>query len=1085
MNKFLKYVAILLSVVMLLTAIPFSATANNNSVDEIVNQDYENYLAAQGADSMQSDDYVPGEILFNLIEGTNSANTLSSLETQFGLEILERIDQTALEASAAASSAGESHSTLYRAGFDSAKASVYELCKAMNSLAEIENCEPNYTYAPESFVMPTEIGSSAEYTNRQKWYFDNMNLTSAWQSYETLGEGALVCVIDNGLNFNHDEIKGRLWSDAEGNHGYNAEFNNHDIYGKMEEGPAHGSHCAGIIAMEASNGGLVGVAPKAKIMACNAVTSSTGYFTNANLIKSLEYAVANGADVISMSLGGYSFSFNMEKALARASFSAVILCAAGNDGLSSATSLHFPSASAAVIGVMALGSGSAKNTLSSYSNYDTTGRYYQVAAPGTNIYAISAKSNTGYVSMTGTSMATPFMAGLAALYVSEYPDQTPAEARHSIIQAAGEMVHLYSSSSGETVKKARPTTMLGEACAPATAAAFTDRNVYKAVCDALHVDGTYKITNYDLECVTYLDFHGKSFKNYSALKDLTSLTYLNLSNTDMSDEDAANLFANIPEQVIALDLSDNHLTNLDFLTDYSGYLSNLNLSGNQIKSITGMPALTMLADLDLSDNCIKNIGAVSALSGLKYLYVPGNMIEDASPIINISHLEEAYFGNYNPNFTDFFGERYFLSGSKGNRITSLEPFMRLNAYSSHLHYINLSYNYVQLDTQFNYRAAKLLQIMSDIAVNHKTETIFSEAPGYKLVLSPQGSENLVAATDIAFQNDRNFMTMYLDGGAQKIPFSVTPADANFKTGVSFAVKDTSVAFVNTEGMLYPVGAGSTYVTLTLESGKVRTFFVTVDESYVAGADILNPTSVYTTDTSYKAIVYTAPCAKLVLSDQNDKTIGEYTSDGKYAFILKDKNGNTFIKWLVPFSIASAGSYDITAKAYNALGETYSQKVGTFHMDVAESFGNSVYGTIYAYNSHFDTTVSLLGEDDTVLQTQTLVNNVTGEGSYRFTGVANGVYSIKIEKAGYTPYYIRNITVNGDTQVDDTTKGAADITSHAGDINADEVIDIADVSIALAENTYAANAASAQTLLCDLDGNAYVDINDIAVIIQNI
>ena len=123
MNKFLKYVAILLSVVMLLTAIPFSATANNNSVDEIVNTDYENYLAAQGADSMQSDDYVPGEILFNLIEGTNSANTLSSLETQFGLEILERIDQTALEASAAASSAGESHSTLYRAGFDSAKAS--------------------------------------------------------------------------------------------------------------------------------------------------------------------------------------------------------------------------------------------------------------------------------------------------------------------------------------------------------------------------------------------------------------------------------------------------------------------------------------------------------------------------------------------------------------------------------------------------------------------------------------------------------------------------------------------------------------------------------------------------------------------------------------------------------------------------------------------------------------------------------------------------------------------------------------------------------------------------------------------------
>ncbi|MBQ3432005.1 MAG: S8 family serine peptidase, partial [Clostridia bacterium] len=358
MNKFLKYIAIILSIAMLASTAPLGFAAQKNSVDEIVNSDYENYLKAQGADSIQSDAYVPGEVLFNLSESDNSANTLSSLEQQFGLEILERIDQSALEQSAAANSAGDIHQTLYRAAFDSSKSSVYELCKVMNTLEDIENCEPNYTYAPESFVMPTEISSSAEYSTKQKWYFDNMNLTSAWSEYETLGEGALVCVIDNGLNFNHDEIKGRLWSDAEGNHGYNAEFNNHDIYGKMEEGPAHGSHCAGIIAMEASNGGLVGVAPKAKIMACNAVTSSTGYFTNANLIKSLEYAVANGADVISMSLGGYSFSFNMEKALARASFSAVILCAAGNDGLSSATSLHFPSASAAVIGVMALGSGS-------------------------------------------------------------------------------------------------------------------------------------------------------------------------------------------------------------------------------------------------------------------------------------------------------------------------------------------------------------------------------------------------------------------------------------------------------------------------------------------------------------------------------------------------------------------------------------------------------------------------------------------------------------------------------------------------------------------------------------------------------
>ena len=313
MKTLLKALAVTLAIALLVGCLPLSF-AEQRTVEDIVDADYESYVqtGADARDLKEGEDYVAGEILFTYTPGEDNTYSLSSVQEEFGLQILETIDQSALKNGAQAFSEGNDSETLYRASFDSSKATVFELCKAMNALPTIRDCEPNYTYAPESFVMPSEISSSSYYASNAKWYFDNMNIPNTWQSYSNLGEGSLVCVIDTGLNYNHNEIKNRLWSDAEGNHGYNAEFNNHDIYGQATEGPRHGSHCAGIIAMEASNGGLVGVAPKAQIMVCNAVTSATGYFTNANLIKSLEYAVANGADVISMSLGGYSFSFNME-----------------------------------------------------------------------------------------------------------------------------------------------------------------------------------------------------------------------------------------------------------------------------------------------------------------------------------------------------------------------------------------------------------------------------------------------------------------------------------------------------------------------------------------------------------------------------------------------------------------------------------------------------------------------------------------------------------------------------------------------------------------------------------------------------
>ena len=1073
MKKTTKILALILTIALLFSSLAAAFAHGENTP-----------AYADESTLVAGEDYVVGELLFNLKGSDNQSVQIQSVEEDFGLHIVEEIDQSALEANAQANSLGEDHVTLYRATYDAQQASVFEVCKALNKLPYIQDAEPNYLYAPEEFNMPTDINSSV-YRSEQKWYFDNMNITETWQKYSNLGEGVVVCVIDNGLNFEHQEIDDNLWSDGNGHYGYNAEFNNNDIYGKLANGPAHGSHCAGIIAMEGSNGGAVGVAPKAKIMACNAVSTSSGMFSNANLIKSLEYAVENGADVISMSLGGYAFSLNTEKALTRASLSAVILCAAGNEAYSADECLHYPSASAAVIGVMALGAYSNTNTLSDYSNYDTTGRYYQVAAPGTDIYSIAALSKTGYTEMSGTSMATPFMAGIAALYRSEHPELSAPEARRAIIDASGEMVAgYYSSVSGRLFEKAAPYTMLETTPAAEQTVTLNDRLVARAVREALHVDTYYSFTNYDLECISYLDLRGTSFKNYAALAPLTKLTCLNLSDTGMTDADAAALAAYLPDTTLVFDVSDNALTNLNLFKNYSGYLSRLTASGNQLTDISGISGFTMLSDLDVSSNKLSDITPVATLSGLTLFYAPGNLIEDVSPIIGLSDLEEVYFGNYNPNLSDMFGETYFLTGSLGNRISSLEPFMALTS-ASRLHYINLSYNYVNRDKQFNYRAAKLMQTMEEICRYHKFNSIFGDEVAYKLVLSPFAKGDLIFANDIAFKNDRNFATISLGGGSFAIPYTVLPANANMQTGVRFTVRDSSIAFVNSQGVVYPKAAGSTYITLTLESGAVRTFFLTVKESAVIGASILNPTTFYTAGTSYTALVYTTVAEEIRLLDQNGNSFGQYDAGGKYCYHLTDKNGNAFQKWLIPLCAQTAGDYEIIVSARGAQSESFSQTIASFPFPVYENTGYDVYGYIYSYNSFFDTTVSLLAADDTLLQQLTLRGGFDNSNAYRFSNVAAGVYTIVIERDGYKPYYIKNIVVNGDTFVDDDIDvSAASFAACAGDLNGDGSIDIADISVLLAEENYAKDSEAAASYVCDLNGDSSVNVEDLAIIITN-
>ena len=149
------------------------------------------------------------------------------------------------------------------------------------------------------------------------------------------GEGVIVAVIDTGVNTDHVDLKDHLWSDSQGRHGKNTLDNNYDITDR----DGHGTHCAGTICGDGTSGTATGMAPDATLM-CIKALGDNGEGTAEAMVSAVEYAVDNGADVLSMSLG-FSYPGAAVNEIMRELFSntltagVVASVAAGNDGRSS------------------------------------------------------------------------------------------------------------------------------------------------------------------------------------------------------------------------------------------------------------------------------------------------------------------------------------------------------------------------------------------------------------------------------------------------------------------------------------------------------------------------------------------------------------------------------------------------------------------------------------------------------------------------------------------------------------------------------------------------------------------------------
>lgn len=329
---------------------------------------------------------------------------------------------------------------------------IWSIVDNTNNQNAVEIAEPVYKYyTSEESVPSAEDNKGME----KQWYLKDQKLESVWGNEKygnTAGEGVVVAVIDTGVDYNHEDLQDNIWTNSaevSGQKGTDDDNNGYvdDVHGinliDPNETPmddhGHGTHVAGIIAMENNNVGGVGIAYKSKIMPIKA-GGSDGTLNSTDIAKAIVYAYKNGADVINMSFGSYAHSALIENALQDAFNSCVLVAAAGNDGIPTADcplggQNMYPASYFYVIGVMAYDEA---NKFASFSNWDyapNANAEYEVVAPGVSIY--STLPNGRYASWNGTSMAAPMVSAEAAILRSSLKDKDTYSSRYIMGQLVG------------------------------------------------------------------------------------------------------------------------------------------------------------------------------------------------------------------------------------------------------------------------------------------------------------------------------------------------------------------------------------------------------------------------------------------------------------------------------------------------------------------------------------------------------------------------------------------------------------------------------------------------------------------------
>jgi len=291
----------------------------------------------------------------------------------------------------------------------------------------VEYAEPNYIR--EAMSIPNDTRFS------EQWYLKNTGQTvngvsgtndadidvpEAWDIFAGSNQ-VIVAVIDTGTAYNHPDLINNMWNGVNcvdyngaplGNciHGYDFVFNDKDPYSATQD--YHGTHVAGIIGATSNNGtGISGTNPGVQIMDLRA--GYNGSFSDSSIVNAINFAIHNGAKIINLSAGGYSYSVSLYNAILafRNEVGGIFIAAAGNDGYNNDINPMYP-ASYNLDNIISVASTDQNDNKSSFSNYGATS--VDIGAPGSNIlstYSISSTSENVFTENFGSAVVPGVPAG--------------------------------------------------------------------------------------------------------------------------------------------------------------------------------------------------------------------------------------------------------------------------------------------------------------------------------------------------------------------------------------------------------------------------------------------------------------------------------------------------------------------------------------------------------------------------------------------------------------------------------------------------------------------------------------------------
>ena len=308
--------------------------------------------------------------------------------------------------------------------------SVEEVVAQLKARSDVDYCEPNHYLKPSRAPNDTayanlwalqntgQTGNKTTYDPSSGVAGRDIDAEAAWDTV-TGSATIVVAVVDSGVELAHPDLSANLTTGWD--FGDNDSNPNDDCFNSIDEyyTDGHGTHVAGSIAAIGNNGsGVTGVGWGVKVMPLKAATYQC-FFPESAVASAINYAVDHGARVINISLGNDTDDVTIRNAVAAAvSAHVAVISAAGNE---SASVKSYP---AAYPGVLAVAATDRNDTVASFSNF---GSWVGLAAPGVAIYSTYLTAGGSYGYKSGTSMASPITAGVAALVLSRYPTLTGEE----------------------------------------------------------------------------------------------------------------------------------------------------------------------------------------------------------------------------------------------------------------------------------------------------------------------------------------------------------------------------------------------------------------------------------------------------------------------------------------------------------------------------------------------------------------------------------------------------------------------------------------------------------------------------------